>query len=984
MTTSIEPTTAPARQLIAPDGHPLSFIEVQFPVNRLSKESYKERKGAQGQALTGLGKWWGRKPLVLVRAIILGLLLPATADSARDRETFLALMTMDDDGLWARVRGAIPAGAVYDKLTPRERTDYFITDLKGKTVWKAGLSATHKKAAQRRAFSRMGLDDKLNYCVRPEEIAGPSLDGWGRINAHLGTSALNLPGLVEELGTRRFGHLPRVGDVFSGGGSIPFEAARLGCEAYGSDLNPVAALLTWGALNIVGGGKGVTDRVAAAQRRVFDKVQKQVDEWGIERDPDTGRGADAYLYCNEVVDPATGWRVPLAPSWVIAKRAKQVIARLVPDGESKSFTFEIHEGATAAELEQAAREGTAADGVRCPVDAAGNWLLPENRQTTGTDTLRGRAGLRPWENADLVPRPDDVYGERLYCVRWVDPATGERHYRAPTAADAEREERVLRLLRERFAAWQEAGYVPSRRIEPGQKTDEPIRTRGWTHWHHLFNPRQLLLHGLFAHYAAEESGDEARAMLLLIARLANADARLCQWHSGNDQHTAVFYNQALNTFVNYGGRGMAQLRFAFCGDIQPDPVSGNVSASVVDARSVEYEADWWITDPGYGDAVAYDELSEFFLAWYERRLPELFPGWYTDSKRALAVKGEGANFRVTLAACYRRTASLMPNDGYQVVMFTHQDPEVWADLALVLWSAGLQVMSAWTIATETGSAGIRQGNYVQGTVNLVLRKRRGDREADMSEVFPDVQAEVTAQLAAMTQLDPKDDPNFGDADYQLAAYAAALRVLTGYASVEGIDVERELRRERKRGEKSQIAELIAQAVRIANDALLPNGVERSVWANLSPEARFYLKGIEMEAGREHKQGAYQEYARGYGANDYADLLASSKANATRLKTPTEFAGRDVRYGSAGFGGTLLRQVLFAVYKTATHPERDPRPARDHLRRELPDFWGDRDTILALLDYLATKPDVASGTAPHWAADVAAARLLAASVQAASA
>ena len=44
----------------------LSFMEVQFPVSKISKESYKERKAGQSQTLTGLGKWWGRKPLILL------------------------------------------------------------------------------------------------------------------------------------------------------------------------------------------------------------------------------------------------------------------------------------------------------------------------------------------------------------------------------------------------------------------------------------------------------------------------------------------------------------------------------------------------------------------------------------------------------------------------------------------------------------------------------------------------------------------------------------------------------------------------------------------------------------------------------------------------------------------------------------------------------------------------------------------------------
>ena len=84
------------------DAHQKAFIEVQFPVAKLSAESYKERKAGAGQTLTGLGKWWGRKPLVLVRAIILGLLMPASDDPEKDRETFLALLTIDDDGLKQR------------------------------------------------------------------------------------------------------------------------------------------------------------------------------------------------------------------------------------------------------------------------------------------------------------------------------------------------------------------------------------------------------------------------------------------------------------------------------------------------------------------------------------------------------------------------------------------------------------------------------------------------------------------------------------------------------------------------------------------------------------------------------------------------------------------------------------------------------------------------------------------------------------------
>lgn len=98
------------------------FIETQFPVAKISMESYKERTAKQSQTLTGLGKWWGRKPLILVRAALLGLLLPATDDPSRDREIFLKLLTMDDAGLRRRKSKPVPADRLLQELASLPRS----------------------------------------------------------------------------------------------------------------------------------------------------------------------------------------------------------------------------------------------------------------------------------------------------------------------------------------------------------------------------------------------------------------------------------------------------------------------------------------------------------------------------------------------------------------------------------------------------------------------------------------------------------------------------------------------------------------------------------------------------------------------------------------------------------------------------------------------------------------------------------------------
>ena len=111
------------------------------------------------------------------------------------------------------------------------------------------------------------------------------------------------------------------GDSFCGGGSIPFEAARIGCKAFGSDLNPVAGLLTWASVNLLCGGKAVQDDVLKVQEAVFAAADKQITSWGIEHN-DRGERAEAYVYCIEVKPEGCDYYIPLAPSWLVDEFCK--------------------------------------------------------------------------------------------------------------------------------------------------------------------------------------------------------------------------------------------------------------------------------------------------------------------------------------------------------------------------------------------------------------------------------------------------------------------------------------------------------------------------------------------------------------------------------------------------------------------------------------------------------------------------------------
>ena len=949
----------------------VAFIETQFPVSRLSKESYKERKANYSQTLTGLGKWWGRKPLVLVRAVILGLLLPASSDPRKDRDVFLALLTMDDEGLRRRKSRNIPLKEMWRRFGEDERRRWFTRASTAEAPkLKAAKAATKRQMRARMQailFERMSYDEKLRWCDRPEHLEGPSPEAWEAINAHLGTSAASLPELVRELGERRFGRAPRVGDAFCGGGSVPFEAARIGCEAYGSDLNPVAALLTWGALNIVGGGEKVAKDVRAAQEAVFQAVDAQVAAWGIEHDAHGWR-ADAFLYCTETRCPECGWRVPLAPSWVIGEKTRTV-ALLMPDAANKRFDIDIRSGESRAALAEARAAGTVRSSrLECPNCHASTPMAAIRGDQRGGG---GRGyGLRQWLNADLAPRPEDVFQERLYCVRWRSPGSEPvAEYRAVGEADLQREAEALALLEERFADWQAKGYIPSRAITAGDETTRLMRERGWTHWHHLFNPRQLLFAGAFVQQMVERtdlSMKQRRALALVLARCLNFNSRLTRWvdNAANEKGADTFANQALNTLLVYVTRPWPRMASIVTQRLAVSRVAES-SVRPLDARANSWSADVWVTDPPYADAVNYHELSEFFLGWYERIWKELFPRWHGDSKRALAIRGADAGFRRSMVDAYRNLAAHMPDNGLQVVMFTHQDATVWADLTLILWAAGLRVTAAWTIATETDSA-LKEGNYVQGTVLMVLRKQTSTDTAFLDELVPEVEAEVERQLESMLALDDRDDPNFSDADYQLAAYAAALRVLTGYRAIGDVDVARELSRERKRGEPNPIEKIIADAVYTASNHLVPDGLPAHVWRALTPTEKLYLKGLDVERHGDFRAGVYQEFARGFGVQDYGHLLHTGKANQTRLKTATEFA-------STNQDGTLVRHALYATWRATTTS--DTTESLTWLRTELPNYHGPaRESAASVLRYLANMET------NHWREDAAAARLVAGAVE----
>lgn len=976
-----------------------ALIERLLPVQKLSVEAYKEQMAGSGKTLTPLGSYWkGRKPLILNKACILGCLLPVTENSAQDLAIFEKLMAMDDESFVARWKRRPKPKEILATLSIGRITDYFTIEPGGilpastpvdwsnpkydqvEISWREDISELERRRLESQMLPAMPYRDRVAEANRPEEVIDTVHSHiWDAINDHLGTNAQSFPELVEQLGIMRYGHRPRVADTFCGSGQIPFEAARLGCDVYASDLSPVACMLTWGAFNIIGSSQQTSDLLAKDQQELVHRVQAEIDKLGIEVD-DKGWRAKVFLYCAEVRCPQSGWMVPLIPSFVISKPRTgemiNVIAVLVPDRKAKRYDIAIHSGVSAEELAAAEKGTVRTDGQEPYLIHTVNGreyrtkvstLRGDYRKEDGTNGNR----LRLWDKRDFKPRPDDIFQERLYCVQWMRPKKKGRGYdyefRAVTPDDLTRERVVDEFIAKHLADWQEKGWIPDMRIEPGYNTDQPIRERGWTHWHHLFNPRQLLIGGLANQFR------DAR-LAFGIMQLVNWNSRLCRWNiasGGGGSVQDTFYNQALNTLLNYGCRG-----FAICTDLLKTggrrfPLDSRVRLTIKNNSVADLceHADIFITDPPYGDAVNYDEILDFFIAWLRKNPPKEFSNWIWDSRRSLAIKGQGEDFRRGMVAAYKYMTECMPDNGIQVIMFTHQSGSIWADMANIVWASGLQVTAAWYVVTETDSA-LREGSYVKGTVLLVLRKRGGAYKTTRDDLAWEIQEEVQKQVDDLTGLNQeakglyRDENVFEDADIQMAGYAAALRVLTRYAVIDGHDMTAEALRPRVKGEITFVDGLIAFAVDTANQCLVPQGIPKKHWDKLRGAERFYLKMLDLEARGARTLDNYQNFAKAFKVQDFKPLLASQKANDARLKNAIEFGRAEMSEGSE-LHQSVLRAVLYAVMELVQNT--DGNEVLTHLTLNVPNYYGDmtqRELAIELANYLARhlesfRPDEAS-------------------------
>ena len=371
------------------------LAEVDFPIAEVSKHAAREKSIRHGHPST-LHLWWARRPLASSRAVLMALLLPDPCDEhcpeafkSKAREILLTMQ--------ARPSGWDTAIQTDEEL--RKILLKFIADF-----------ANWDNAAN---------DEYLET-------------GRALVKAAHGEEP------------------PLVVDPFAGGGSIPLEALRLGCEAFASDLNPVACLILKVMLeDIPRHGPGLAEEL----REVGGEIKRQAERELADLYPKDRDGATpiAYLWARTVLceAPSCGAEIPLMRSFWLRKKPKRKRAlrtKVVrPKSRPPRVEFEVFEPKADREV----RGGTVAR-AKATCVCCGAILSPErvraqlSAQRGGADVVFDAEGRR-------------TGGGRMTAVVTLQPGQGGRHYRLPTDADYEAVHRSQARLADILGEWERIG-----------------------------------------------------------------------------------------------------------------------------------------------------------------------------------------------------------------------------------------------------------------------------------------------------------------------------------------------------------------------------------------------------------------------------------------------------------------------------------------------------------------------------------------------
>ena len=604
--------------------------------------------------------------------------------------------------------------------------------------------------------------------------------------------------------------LPPVYDPFSGGGSIPLEAQRLGLPASGSDLNPVAVLIGKAMIelppkfaNQVPVHPGPKDKLHYNQaeglaedinwyakklnQKAWDKIGKYYPKVKLPHDIGGGDATViAWLWARTIPSPNPAMKrvhVPLISSYWLCKKPKK-LTWIEPVVNGSDINFEVYRGTPKEKdkISTGTKEGRGSN-FRC--------LLTGDAIPADYVKAEGKAGRMKWKLMAII-------------------AEGKkgRQYVSPSV-----EHEKLALS-----------------IEPGWRAEYPLSTHpqymsvtnyGPKYVADLFMDRQTLALNTFSELIDEvwedvfnDSGDNdysdaiATYLGLGVSRLANRQSSSSFWHTSGEKVEQVFAMHALpmrwdtaegNPFSTSSGNFLGQINY-LVKSVKNLPARGTANKQTqLDAKAADFTDCIVSMDPPFYDNVPYADLSDFFYVWIRKSLKKYHPNLFetmlapkseelvADQKRHNGIEKADKFFLDGMRIVMSNIAKQARRDVPATIFYAFRQGEVdkqgmsskgWATFLQAVVEAGYMITGTWPVRTELVGNLKKKKNALATSVVLVCRPR-----ADTAETATRVDFIRTLKRELPLSLNEMQKANITPVDLPQAAIGPGMAIFSRHKSV---------------------------------------------------------------------------------------------------------------------------------------------------------------------------------------------------------
>ncbi|KFM20183.1 Site-specific DNA-methyltransferase Type III restriction system mod subunit protein [Marine Group I thaumarchaeote SCGC AAA799-P11] len=644
-------------------------------------------------------------------------------------------------------------------------------------------------------------------------------------------------------------------DPFAGGGSIPFEAQRLGFETYALDYNPVATCILKCVLEFP--QKFISDKKGFIDSRKNNLLLDGIKKWGEwiqnETEKEIGKFYSTTKNDETVVgyvwnktiscqNPKCGAEIPLSRSYYLYKKNKRVVV-LYPFIKNKKVEFKI-------------------------LDSEKNKIPKDFDPNVGSiHSAKAKCFVCNSMIDSNQTRQlffDKKTNEKLIAVISYKKGKTGKIYRIADNEDLKQFKKTEDFLKkkiEQIKTQEGIDPLPSEELPPPGGLGFRVQRYGMTKWTDLFNSRQKLALIVFSEKVRKafdilisEGEDEefAKALVAYLAlgvdRLANYGSTLCYLNPTGGRGVAnTFGRHVLSMVPNYAEsnpfnpEGASWIKA--CESIEAwleRALTVESNPSVVNqssATNIPYDNDFFdgvFTDPPYYDMIAYAGLSDFFYVWLKRMLGNIFPDVFmtplTPKSKEIVAHPNTENkspkeyFEKLLIQSFIEIHRVLKFDGIAVIVYGHKSTDGWETLIKSLLNSGLVVTAAWPIHTEMqGRLEAQETASLASSIYMVCRKWKKEPIGFYREIKKEMKKYLKKKLEQLW------NEGISGADFFISAIGSAIEVFGKYDKI--ID---------DKDKEVSILKLLNDTRTIVTDYAINKVIKGEFSEEISQMTRFYI------------------------------------------------------------------------------------------------------------------------------------------------